>query len=228
MKIVASVPVYNRERFIGAYLEMLKGFGVEPVVTLGNKSWANHAGDESSVPDRTELILNKFFPDVKVLRGDYSHHRDSMNVGVRYFNDDYDLCIINDCDMFMTSDDWNRMLDFVKSNYEGNDAFSTNHNNMIVEYYYDHRFGTGALQGGDPPIFAIKHHVEMKHMTQSSSNYEAVWDDPVARFHHMRFCQKGRNDRRCNEPTVGLERFKPAPPEIFNLLEKWQEILKTL
>src|SRR3990167_9863140 len=154
MKIGAAVPVYNRERFIGPYLEMLLEFGIKPVVTLGEKAWVDFISYEGQ-PDRTELILNKFFPDIHVIKGVFSHQRDSVNQAIIQGLGGTDLRIVNDCDMFITRKDWDEFIKFVEDNptYE---VYSINFENMIIEYYYDYRFGKRAIPGGDYPIVAMK------------------------------------------------------------------------
>ena len=108
MKIGAAVPVYNRERFIGPYLEMLLEFGVKPVVTLGERPWADFIPHEGP-PDRTEFILNKFFPDIHVIKGIFSHQKDSINQAIIRGLGGTDLRIVNDCDMFITRKDWDEL-----------------------------------------------------------------------------------------------------------------------
>ena len=112
-----------------------------------------------------------------------------------------------------------------ESTYE---VYSINFETMIIEYYYDWRYGKPAIPGGDPPIVAMKSPVEFRHMTKTTCDNEIVWNENGPKFHHMRFCQKGRGDRRCVEPTGDLHDFKPAPEEIINRLVKWEKILETL
>lgn len=226
MKIGACVPVYNRERFIGPYLEMLLDFGVLPVVALGDRPWANFAQSESE-PDRTESILYRFFPNVKVIKGTFSHHRDSINQALINGLSETDLRLVNDCDMFITKKDWDEFVKFVEDN-SSYEVYSTNFERMIIEYYYSWKYGKPAIPGGDPPIVAMKRNVEFRHMTRTTCDNEIVWDIEGPKWHHMRFCQKGRNDRRCNEPNENLHDYKQAPEEIANRLVKWEKILETL
>lgn len=225
LRVGAAVPVYNRERFIGPYLEMLLDFGVKPVVTLGDRAWVDFQSSEN-VPDRTELILEKYFPQVEIIRGTFSHHRDSINTALTKLGDT-DLRLVNDCDMFITRNDWEEFLKFVNDNHTY-EVYSTNFEKMIIEYYYDWRYGKAALPGGDPPIVAMKRMVEFRHMTRTTCDNEIVWDVEGPKWHHMRFCQKGRQDRRCNEPTGDLHDYKQAPVEVVDRLVKWENILKEL
>lgn len=223
MKIGAVVPVYNRENFIGPYLDMLLDFGIKPVVVLSDGPWLN-ATDESTVPDRTSDILNKFYSDIQVCRGTFPNHKSSVNVAIRNLQDQ-DLILVNDCDMYITKEDWTKFIDFVNSNWR-HDVFSINFEKMIMEYYYDWRYGKEALRGGDYPIVAMRPGIEFVHMTRASSDNEVVWNVDGPKFHHMRFCKKGRQDNRCVEP---VEKTLPsAPKEVADRLIKWQEILKTL
>lgn len=225
MKIVAAVPVRNRENFIGPYLEMLTEFGVRPIVTFGEKPWVNYASDESEVPDRTEYILDKFFPDIQTIKGPFSHHRDSVN-RARMVAGEYDIIIVNDCDMFITRNDWEELVRFIENN-KSYQVYSVNFERMIIEYYYDWDYGKPAIRGGDPPIVAMRPMVEFQHMTRTSCGNELVWDVDGPKFHHMRFCQKNRLDRKCAIPADKKD-FTPAPEEIVNRLIKWQQILKTI
>lgn len=226
MNIKAVVPVRNRENFIGAYLEMLVDFGVTPIVTFGTRSWVNFAQDEDDKPDRTERILSEYFPQVTVIKDFYAHHRDSINRGVINAGD-YDIILVNDCDMFITKRDWEEFLKFIEDNkhYE---VYSINFAKMIMEYYYDWRFGKGAIPGGDPPIVAMKKNIEFRHMTKTTCDNEIVWDiENGPKFHHMRFCKKNRQDRRCNKPN-NTQDYLPAPPEICDRLDRWQGVLKSM
>lgn len=236
LKFGAVVPVYNRERFIGPYLEMLKKFGVIPVVTLGTEPWKSQGNDEVLEPDKTELILNKFFPEVKVLKGFYAHQRDSFNIGINWIVNESgyncDIIMVNDCDMYITSKDWEACKEFIELNSPTHDVFSINFENMIQEYYFDHRYGRMALRGGDPPVMAIGKNVRMETMTRATSWAESVWDLEGPKWHHMRFCKpNGSGKKRCAEPTPethNMNDFTPAPPEIFESLERWNNIIKTL
>ncbi len=226
MKIVAAVPVRNRENFIGAYLDMLYDFGVEPIVSFGVKSWVNHASDESELPDLTEDILDKYFPNTKIVKGIFSHHRDSINACLRIAGG-YDLMLVNDCDMFITRSDWEEFLRFVNENWEDYHVYSSNFQKMFIEYSYDYRFGKAAAGGGDYPIIGMKKEVEFRHMTKTSSDDEIVWDVEGPKFHHMRFCKKNREDRRCEVPN-NITDYSPAPQEIIDRLTKWEEIINKL
>ena len=64
-------------------------------------------------------------------------------------------------------------------------------------------------------------------MTKASSDSIVVWDIKGPKFHHMRFCQKGRGDGRCNEP-LEKEDYAAAPQEVADRLIKWEKILETL
>ena len=225
MKIGAAVPVYGRERFIGAYLEMLLDFGITPVVTLGTKAWVSFIPYEGQ-PDRTELILDKFFPEVKVIKGVFSHHRDSVNQAITNGLMGMDLILVNDCDMFITRNDWDEFVKFVEGEHTY-EVYSINFERMIIEYYFDWRYGRAALRGGDPPLVALKPPVEFRHMTRATCDNEIVWDTEGPKYHHMRFCQKGRGDKRCN-PPVETKDYSPAPQEIADRLIKWEKILETL
>ena len=224
MNIKAAVPVRNRENFIGAYLEMLIDFGITPIVSFGTQSWVNHADDEDIKPDKTEKILETYFPHIKTIKGVYSHHRDSVNACVKNAGS-YDLILVNDCDMFITRSDWNEFIKFVES--ENYNTYSINFETMIREYHYDWRYGKPAMPGGDPPIVAMKPQVDFIHMTKTSNAEEIVWDAHGPKYHHMRFCKKNRLDNRCNIPLDKSD-YYPAPREISDRLDRWQEILKTL
>lgn len=224
MLIKAAVPVRNRENFIGAYLEMLIDFGVTPIVSFGTESWVNHANEEDNLADKTEKILDTYFPDIKRVSGEYSHHRDSINACLKVAGH-YDLILVNDCDMFITKDDWNKFIEFVsKENYN---VYSINFETMIQEYYFDWRYGKPAMRGGDPPILAMKQNVDFIHMTKTSNAEEIVWNEEGPKYHHMRFCNKNRQDKRCAVP-LNTKDYTEAPKEISDRLERWQEILKTL
>ena len=225
MKIVAATCVRNRENFIGAYLDMLLDFGITPIVAFGTRPWSNHADDEDEKPDRTEYILDTYFPNVNTIKDYFAHHRDSINRCVQNAGE-YDLMLVNDCDMFITRDDWASFLKFEDANKD-REVYSINFEKMIIEYYYDWRFGKAAIPGGDWPIVAMKPMVEFRHMTKTSCDNEVVWDEVGPKYHHMRFCKKNRIDRRCNIPTDTGNHF-PAPPEIFDRLERWQGILENL
>ena len=129
----------------------------------------------------------------------------------------------------LTSDRRDEFIKFVETNpsYE---VYSINFERMIIEYVYDYRFGKGAIRGGDPPIVAMKPPVELKHMTKTTCDNELVWDVDGPKYHHMRFCQKGRVNSK-SEPTSensNINDYKPAPEEISNRLKKWETILETL
>lgn len=236
LKFAAVVPVYNREKFLGPYLDMLLDFGITPVVTLGTGPWKSQGNDEVEEQDRTELILTKYFPDVKMLKGFYAHQKDSFNIGINWLvnesGKDVDIIMVNDCDMYITAKDWEACKEFITLNIKNHDVFSINFERMIQEYYFDHRYGKGAIPGGDPPIMAIGRDVRMETMTRASSWAEAVWDIDGPKWHHMRFCKpNGSGKKRCNEPTPqnsNMADFSPAPEEVANRINKWTQLLKNI
>ena len=230
MKIIAAVCVYNRENFIAPYLEMLLEFGIEPVVTFGYKPWVNHSTGtpeaESDIPDKTETILDTYFKDVKTIKGIFSHHRDSINQCIPIAGD-YDIMLVSDCDMFITKEDWGKQREFIEDN-RSFDTYAINHERMITEYRYDWRFGREAIKGGTPPIIAMRQGISFRHMTQTTSNNKIIWDVDGPKYHHMRWCKKDRSDDVSDRiPDISWN-DSPAPPEIFDRLDKWQKIVENM
>lgn len=227
LNLGAVVACYNREEYIGPYLDMMLEHEVDCIVNLSDKPWTHGGTQERIQVDKTEDILNRFFPSVKVNKRTFSHHKDSLNYGIDNFKE-YDRVFILDCDIFLTNEDWGKMVDFLK---EDMDVFKVNFEKMIIEYYYDWRYGKAAIPGGHPPIVAIKPKVRAKNMIHTSdmSDREIVWDIEGPKLHHFRFAkQHGSGKHLYDEPVTNLHDYKPAPEEIINRLKKWQEILKTL
>lgn len=226
LKIGAVVCCYNRDQYIGPYLEQLLDHNIEPIVTLSDAPWTHGGNQESLEHDKTEKILNELFPQVKVLKGTFSHHRDSFNRGIEKLQH-CDRIIVNDCDYFMTDDVYKRMFEFI--NNSDHNVFSINFETMIQEYYFDWRYGKPAIPGGVPPIMAITKGVKMENMIEASSDDVIVWNEPQYKVHHFRFAKKnGSGKHLCNEPTANLHDFTPAPQSIVDLLLKWEKIVKEL
>ncbi len=233
LKIGCVCPVYNRDKYIGPYLEMMEDFGVTCAVTLGNKPWSSQGNEEIIEKDKTEKILDKYFPNMMVLKDDYAHHKDSLNAGIEKLQE-CDIIVVNDCDMFITKEDWNECLDFIceKNNWNNYSVFALNFEKMINEYFFNHYYGKLASPGGAPPIMVIKPHVRMKSMIQTSGDSILVWDVDAPKYHHMRYCKpNGSGKHKYKEPTSvthNMNDFTPAPKEIINRIEKWEKIIKKL
>lgn len=227
----AVVPARNREDWIGPHLELLLKYGVEPVVTIGNTPFDKGGGQEETEVDKTSIVLEKFFPKVKVLRGHMPNHKDVMNIGIRSLQH-CDIIFVNDIDILLTDEDWKKTFHFIEVKYDLFDVFAIDFEKIMIEYYHDYRYGKPAMPGGAPPIIAIKDKVEMKHMTQASVDKKIVWDDKNVKFHHFRFCKKnGSGKQFYNEPkphTHNMNDFTQAPAEIVRIIKKWQRRLKML
>ncbi len=225
MKIVATVPVYNRQDFIGAYLDMLLDFDVTPVVVLSDKPWDIGGNEEDIEADKTAEILNTYFPTVKVINGTFLSHGESMNAGIDYLGD-FDICMVADCDMYITKNDWKEFLKFIQS--EDVMVYKANFETMFIEYYYDWRYGLSAIPGGAPPIVAIKKGVRMKNITHATSDSAATWDIDGPKLHHMRWCKdSGSGKHKCKEPD-NADGYVVAPLEIKNRLIKWKTKCKMI
>lgn len=231
LKIGAVVPVYNRERYIGPFLEMMDDFGVTCAVTLGDGPWTSQGGDEIKQPDKTERILDKYFSHMRILKGTYNHHKDSLNRGIERLQD-CDIVFVNDCDMFITKKDWNDGLDFILDNWNNYEIFAINFEKMIKEYYFSHLYGRVAKPGGYPPIMAIKSKVRMKSMIKTHGGEQIVWDVETIKYHHMRYCKPtGSGKKYSNKPTsesYNMKDFTPVPKEITDRIEKWESIVNKL
>lgn len=226
MRIGCIVPVWNRENFIGSYLEMMQDFDVKCLVTLGSIPWSTYSDGESLEPDKSELIINKYFPDIEIIKGVYPNHRDSINIGLKKL-ENCDIIIITDCDMYITRKDWDEFIEWIKSNIDRYDVFSINFERMFIEYYYNHNYGTEAKKGGDVPIVALKPGIEIIRITKAHNDREIVWDVEGPKWHHMRFCKKNRLDRKCTIP-IDIKDYLPAPDEISSRLIKWKKILEII
>ncbi len=226
MNIGAVVPVYNREQYIGPYLDMLTSHGVECVVNLGTEPWSHGGNQESPMPDRTEKIVRTFFPNVRLNIGVFHHHQDSLNTGLDVLKH-CDRIFVQDCDMFYTNEVWDKCMEFFfKTDVN---VYAVNFETMFLEYYHNYNFGKTALPGGAPPILAIKPVVKMKSMTMATDSIGAIWDDPNYKIHHFRFAKaNGSGKHLYARPSSNLQDYKPAPDEVIKLLTKWEEILKTL
>jgi hypothetical protein len=230
IKVGAVVPVYNRERYIGPYLEMMEDFGVTCAITLSDRPWSSQGGDETPKHDRTEAIIDKYFSHMRVLKGVYYHHKDSLNAGIEKLQD-CDLVLTTDCDMFITREDWEKLMDFVsqKFNWENFNTYAVEFEKMITEYYYDHNYGKAAIPGGAPPIMAVKPDIRMQNMISVYYGKMVIWDEIGPKWHHMRFCKpNGSGKKRCVEPKNDLHDYSPAPEEITKRLIKWQKRLKNI
>lgn len=228
----ASIPVYNRDWYLGPFLDQLLIKNVKCIVSLANNFYSHEGKEEDDIPDKSKLLLQKYFPQVEILEGTYSHHRDSMNAGLNAGKfKDCDVVIVTDCDMYMTSNDWDKFFTWVSDNYPKYDVFSIDFENMIKEYYYDYNYGKAARRGGDYPIMAIQSSQTMKHMTESTSPNEIVWKDNSVTVHHLRWtCHKGkrRGELYNRMPQSDLHEYSPVPTEIMDSFKKWENLLKIL
>lgn len=226
MKIGAAVPLWNREKFIGAYLEQIMSYGITPIVALGERPWgdgnSDGGSDESLIPDRSEEILERYFPNVIVLKGVYQRHGDSLRVCHEALKD-FDWIIVNDCDLFMDDKTMRRFIELMGTAKESH--IRVNHNTMIREYYFDWRYGKNALPGGQYPIMAYKPArancpKNMTRIDNAGDGYE--WDEPEHVIHHFRFAKaNGSGKRRCVEPESS-QGYEQAPNDIVDLLKKWE------
>lgn len=227
MKIGAIVCLYNRDLMIGPYLEQLTSHGIDCIVMLGEKAYRDPGRFEADTPDKSEEIVKKYFPQVKIIKGNFSKPRHQWNEGMQYFKD-YDRVIINDCDLFLENKDFPKFIDFISQDYN---VFAVDHETMLIEYYSDHKYGKEALKGGYPPLIAVKPQIELINMVMAKEPYtKVVWTDPDIKWHHFRFCAKGsltagRYYPAINAGVINPEEFKPAPEEITNLLNKWKKIV---
>lgn len=231
IKFGAVACCYNREWYIGPFLEQMTGFGIECIVALSNIPYVNEGKDEDKEPDRSEGLCRKYFPDVRIIKGNYPHHRDSINAGIESLQN-CDIIFIMDCDMFLTKEDWVKCFNFIESNYANKyNVYKVNFENMILEYYHDYNYGKSAKVGGHPPIIAVNKNIRVKSMVYADNSIDCTWDDPSIKIHHLRFC-KGKygntGDLYMKPPQSALEDYRPAPGEIINRFKTWEKILETL
>ena len=143
-----------------------------------------------------------------------------------------DIIFVNDCDIFITLEDWNEGLKFIDEAWKETDVFAINFENMIKEYYFNHNYGSMAKPGGPMPIMAIKQGIRMRNMTSTEGGLEITWDEDGPLYHHMRHCKpSGSGKKYCVEPTSvthSMNDFTPAPKEIINRIIKWEKIIKNL
>ena len=229
MKFGASVPLYNREWYIGPFLEQMIEVGVKPVVALSEIPFANEGKDEPKEPDRSEEIVRRFFPEVEIVKGRFSHHRDSMRAGIERLKD-HEIVFVNDCDIFMTTEDWRKLFKFIEENFQNSDVFSYDFMTIGREYYHDYRFGTGVRPGGYPPIMGLKPNIGINTMVATDGGRHLTWDDLTATVHHLRFCKGkyGGGDLYEKAPESNLHNYTVAPDEIVNRFKKWEKIIETI
>jgi hypothetical protein len=210
---------------------MMTKFGVECAITLSDTPWASGGNEETIEKDRTESIIADFFPEINLIKGTFHHHQDSFNNGINQLQH-CDLIFVTDCDMFITQEDWGKMIDWILDEWPNHDGFAIAFQNMIQEYYYDHHYGKAATPGGEPPFLAVKKGIHMRHMTDAYGVMPIVWDVEGPKFHHMRYCKpSGSGAHRCRKPTKensNMDDYTPVPKEIINLLEKWEKKIESL
>lgn len=224
--IAAIVPVYNRELYIGAYLEQLIKHNVEPYVVFSDMPWASGGNQEVLEHDKTEKVLS-LFKDINVIRGTFNSHKDSFAAAFSYI-DKYSSVIINDCDQFFTDEDFEKMLQFIQGEHN---IYRIDFESMMIEYYWDYNYGLPAIPGGHPPMIAFQPYkgVRPLNMTDYSGfGFETTWRDPIVKCHHFRWAKpKASGSHKCQIPS-NPHAYTKAPQEIVRLLKKWEKKLEKL
>ena len=227
MKIAAIVPVYNREQYIGAYLEQLLQNNITPFVVLSDTPWGygkDRGGNEETLEkDKTEEILDTQFPNVKVIKGTFLSHGDQF-LAADEFVQEYDRVIVNDCDMFMDKAGYIEFIKFISQDF---DVFRITHDAVIIEYFHDCCNGAIATPGGANPILAYRPGGGRRANSMTGMEGEVcsteTWLDTPHRIHHMRYCKpNGSGAHQCKRTSVD-DRIV-APQEIRDLLKKWQKL----
>lgn len=224
IKYGAVVCIYNRAWYILPFLDQMTSLGVECVVALSNAPYVNEGKSESKEPDNSEELCREYFPDVKIVKGYYPHHRDSINAGMRELQN-CDIIFINDCDIFLTQDGWKECFKFIESTFM-HSIWKVDFEKMILEYYYDYNYGKGAKPGGLPPIMAVRKNINVKNMVTAEHGSDSIWNDTKVKIHHLRFCKNKYGNigpLYTRPPQSGLDDYKPAPEEIINLFKKWED-----
>lgn len=231
MRIGAAVTLYNREYFIGAYLEQLLKHDIIPIVALSDTPWGHGkewGGNEETLEhDKSEQILANYFPEVTVIKGTFLNHRESFMAACDELHRiKVDRIILNDCDMFLEDKNWSYFKDFISTH---GCLWKINHATSIIEYFYDYNYGKPASPGGPPPLlaYALNCGLQPQNMTNMNRDIDfKMWDNVKIPFHHFRYCKaNGSGKHKCQKPET--DDFTPAPEEIRILLDKWQTICKS-
>ena len=143
-KIASFTPLWNQQTFIGPHFGLLKKLD-HNLVLLQNGVLPSYRDNHgySNDPDRSEEILQKYFPNVEIKKSKYDATKDFKcelyNEGLEMLQD-YDIVLRLDPDMLWTEKDFDIMINFMRTT--DFDCYRMNFHKDSINYYmtwdYEH------------------------------------------------------------------------------------------
>lgn len=201
----------------------------------------------SNRPDRSEELLTKYFPNVKIVESTYPAHMDFRaelyNEGLALLQD-YDIVFRLDPDMFWTKENWDKMIDYIR-NTDFN-AYRMDFHPDSVNYYMTGDFDHGLKDAWEHDVLAVNPNYPFKVIEDEGSIQVLGWpygNDTFFKWdgficHHFRGWNKPKstpNPGWLTKPNIPQllkeagnngEWFK-CPEEIKSPIQDWLKVIQS-
>jgi len=251
-RIASFTPFWNQELWINPHFDMLSKLDFN-LVAMHREPLPSYHKEHgySRKPDRSEELLKKYFPNVKMIESDYPA---SMDFRAELFNEglallqDYDIVFRLDPDMFWTAENWDKMLDYIRStNF---DAYRMDFAPDSINYYMTGDFDHGLKDAKEHDVLAVNPKKPFQYIEDEFSVQPLAWDYGNETFfkfpgfmcHHFRGWNKPRSTPNPGwlekESTIealaeygevknGYTTWFKCPEEVKEPLAKWYQELKS-
>lgn len=217
MKKVALFTVaYNCEKWIYPYLSIYKDVD-KRIVLLGKQPLKEYAEHHSPVPDRTEALIRKHFPDVEIVWQNGKNFPEVANQGLDCLRD-YDFVISFSTDELMLPNDWAKILDRAR-NVEM-DALQYDFGNNSILYYNDIDHGIKLDYEWIETRGIDTKHDYQGYMAYIGRGYVA---NDITVHHYT-----GMKGAGMSEEELAKHKIYTTPPELRELFEEGWRLLEKL
>lgn len=137
-KIASFTPIWNAELFIKPHFEMLSKLD-KNIVFYNPKPWQEY-GDQhyDKSPDKSIDMIRQLFPNVEIIETDKSGYPELIPSAMDILKD-YDLIFRLDVDMLITSENWDRLIYYLKTT--GIYNYWLDWSTKTINYYGDWEHG---------------------------------------------------------------------------------------
>jgi hypothetical protein len=190
------------------------------IALIGDKPWPDYIEEHGMYENpKPEEIIRKHFPDVEIVHTKLTINDDYFWRQFNTLSKGYDYVTRFDVDMLMKNNDWNHMINFVRSN-EYN-FYKLNFTTNSIDYYVD--FDHGIMDANERDTMITKQDNYFHYMTETAikhDGYTMEW--PGWMVHHFRGWNKPKStnyDSLKSNPYFKDREFISAPKEIREMFD---------
>lgn len=188
-KTIGSItPIWNAELFIEPHFEMLSKLD-RNIVLFNKEPWPTYAKEHyDTQQDASIEMIKRLFPRVEIYETSFTWGADLFNQGLEILKD-CDMVFKFDVDMLLTSENWDRLLDFIHNT--GYDYYNLDWSTHTINYYADFEHGLKDALEKDPIAVSPKGRFNGIIDYVTDRPYLIDWDDWV--IHHFRGWNKPKS-----------------------------------